>query len=153
MEGKLAWQAHVKWCKPLGEGFLPQARTLPDIFNWELGGSLAAVQTRASPGGEVCVRRRGEGRAEFPSSRNCKGVPALGKNELGRTTKPTSLLPNSLIPATRECRLFPPCLKSQATLCLWLMGPLSKGLGAVGLHAVEVWARHPCHGKWHNHRM
>lgn len=72
---------------------------------WEFG-SLASPR---SPGGEACVGRRG-GAGCTPEQSDCKGVPGLRKSQLGRMTKPTPRLPNSLIPATRECRSFPPCL-------------------------------------------
>lgn len=74
MEGKISIHMSSDLSTLAREGFLSQAQILPDIFNWGLGRNLAAVQARANPGGEVCVRRRGGGWAEYLGSQNHKGL-------------------------------------------------------------------------------
>ena len=55
MEGKIGMHASSDLSPFASEGFLQGADRAPGGLNWELGGSLAAIEVRASPGGEACV--------------------------------------------------------------------------------------------------
>lgn len=53
MEGKIGTHMSSDLSPLASEGFLHQAQTGCDIFNWELGGSWATIQARASPWGRL----------------------------------------------------------------------------------------------------
>lgn len=67
--------AHVKRFKPLAMRAFSIRHQSGMTFNWELGGSLAAVQARKGLGGEVCMRRVAVGAGRIPEYAELQRFP------------------------------------------------------------------------------